>query len=254
MSARVTARNAYLGATASLFLLAGAGLPARAAVQAPPGPFDGPGLKTIPEVTVEAPAARAGAGGDALSTAGLRQYAMTNRQLGAVRGGFTFANGVTVNFGFREVGTINGTLVEGLLVQPDGQAYNYQTNIGASSCVSGCSSSVSVGSNAIVVNGVVISGSGGNASLTVPSGWQPTNTLSATGGANNNPNGTPTTTISTSIGLNGIVNSITNTANQQLLNQASAIDITVTGLAAAIAAEQAVNSVMNSITKAVRVP
>ncbi len=254
MSGRGMARSAMFGAAASALWMAGASLPARAADQPISGPFGGTSIGAIPEVTVEAPVAARSpsvqAGADFVATAGLKQYAMTNHQLGTVRGGFTTGNGVTFNFGFAQVTTVNGTVVEGLMVQ-NGTASAFEgTNIPTNSCSSSCASSASASAKYTVLNGVVISGSGGqpalstNPSFTANTTLDPSKPITVTSTANNGG-----TTITTTLGQNGIVNSIQNISNNQLINQASALSISVTGLAQAIAAAQAVNSVMHTLIR-----
>jgi len=253
MSGRGMARSAMFGAAASALWMAGASLPARAADQPISGPFGGTGIGAIPEVTVEAPVAArtpgVQAGADFVATAGLKQYAMTNRQLGTVRGGFTTGNGVTFNFGFAQVTTVNGTVVEGLMVQ-NGTASAFQgTNISTPQCNS-CTSSASASAKYTVLNGVTIAGANGqpvlstNPSFTANTTLDPSKPITVTSTANNGG-----TTITTTLGQNGIVNSIQNISNNQLINQASALSISVTGLAQAIAAAQAVNSVMHTLIR-----
>ena len=257
MSGRGKVRSALRGAAATTFWLAGAGLPAWAAAGQPVvGPFDASGVAAIPEVTVVAPTVLpavalppgAGEGADLVATAGLRRYAMSNPQLRSVRGGFTTGNGVTFNFGFAQVTTVNGTVVEGLLVQNNqasALAGAFNTPQYNSSPVT---SSASATASYIVLNGVVITGANGQPALSTNPGFTPNMTpdpskpITVTSTANNG-----ATTITTTLGSNGIVNSIGNVANNQLINQATVESINVSGLAASIAAEQAANAVMRTI-------
>jgi hypothetical protein len=265
MSGREVARRAMLGAVASAFWLAGAGLSARAADQPAASPFDPSSVAAIPEVTVEAPAVVPvpGSGTDLALTTPLKQYAMTNPQLGTVRGGFTTGNGVTFNFGFEQVTTINGTIVQGVMVQNVGStlvgnAYVLQDPSSPTCSTSACYTSVSKSVSATashtysVVNGKVTQGS----TLSSSPGWTPNVTLDPskpiTVTSNDNCIGSYCeTTIKTQLGQNGIVNSINNVADNQLINQATALSVDVSGLASAVAAEQAVHSIMTSVSGAV---
>ncbi len=244
MFGRGMARYATRGAAAAALLLAGAWLPAEAADPAAAAAFDASGIAAIPEVTVEAPARPdpgASAGAAFVAGAGLKQYAMSNRQLGAIRGGMEW-NGATFSFAFEQVTTVDGTVVSGILEQ-DGTTIANETNLGAMSCSPSCSTGTSV--TFTVTNGTSSLGSstpwGANTSFTPGT--------PIVGTANNGQ-----TIISTTLGPNGTINSITNTANGQLINQSTVLSVGVTSLAQSIAAEQAVHSVINSLTHAIGVP
>ncbi len=252
MSGRGKVRSALLSAAASALWLAGAGLPAHAAGQPNAGPFAASGVAAIPEVTVVAPAMLpamvsplgAGTGADFVATVGLRQYAMSNRQLNTVRGGMELPNGAMLNFGFEQVTTVNGVVVSGILVQ-NGAASAYQGTLGSTTCTA-CKSATSVSYN--VTNG--------KGTLSAPQGWSGT-PITLTPGKTTTISGTANdgqTVVTTQLGPNGLVNSIGNIANNQLIDQSTIMTFGITGLVQSITAEQAVNSAFNSIMRAVRGP
>ena len=240
------ARYAMRGAAAAALLLAGAWLPAEAADPAAAGAFDASGMAAIPEVTVEAPArpdSGASAGAAFVAGAGLKQYAMSNRQLGAIRGGMEW-NGASFSFAFEQVTTVDGVVVSGILEQNGAaSAYENMTNP-VGSCSPSCSTGTSVTFS--VTNGTV-------SPLSSSPGWTANTSFTPgtpiIGTANNGQ-----TIISTTLGPDGTINSITNTANGQLINQSTVLSVGVTGLAQSIAAEQAVHSIINSLTHAIGVP
>jgi hypothetical protein len=236
MSGRRMARSAMFGVAASAVWLAGASLPTSAATAGPAvgGPFDASGVAAIPEVTVEAPAVvspgGAGTGADFVATAGLKRYAMSNRQLNTVRGGFNLPGGVSMSFGFQQQTSVNGTVVQSILV-PVTQIAN---GIKIPVYVTGQTSWTSSFTPSQQPN-MWLQGSG------------KTITVSSTANSGQ-------TVINTTLGA-GIVNSIANTVNGPMtINQTTTMDINLSGLAQSIAAEQAVNSVFNSVTRSIRAP
>jgi hypothetical protein len=263
MYGRGKARNALLGAAASTFWLAGMGLPAYAAGAPGAGAFDASGVAAIPEVTVEAPAAMpnpdAGAGGSFVSTTGLKQYAMSNRQLGAVRGGMSW-NGLSLSFGYEAVTTDNGTAIQGVLVSsadpthavilgslgstPTGASGSYSYSPPGSKQCSPCSS------------GAVVSFNNTNGSLTeTTTPWSGTtvpisgNTLTVTGTTNNGQ-----TQVQTVLSPNGIFNTISNTANGQVISQASVLSVDVPGFSQWMMSTGQVNSLIQRLNQAIGRP
>jgi hypothetical protein len=241
MSGRGMSRSAMFGVAGSAIWLAGAALPACAAGQPIAGPFDAFGAAVIPEVTVEAPlvlppAGARAVGADLVASAELTHYAMSNRQLETVRGGMSMPNGVTVNFGFQQITTVNGMVVEGVMVQ-NGTASEFSTDNFPTSPCSGSGYS----------SGVSITTTNGKATLSAtPPSWTPVSPGTAIIVKADNGE----TVINTELGPNAIINGISNIANGQVISQATIMNIDVTGLAQSIAAEQAVNAV----THALRIP
>jgi len=224
MSSRETAIRTILGTVSVAFWLAGASMPAFADGQAKAGPFDMASFGAIPEVTVEAPsvavpAPGAGAAAAFIAGAGLKQYAMTNDQLGNVRGGF-YTNGVALSFGFQQLTTVNGQVVQSILVP-----------------------------TTTITNGVTLP-----VYVTGQTSWKTTATDTPT---TTTPEVTVTTTanngqtaIQTVLSGGSVVSSISNTANNQLITQATTENINLGGLAASVAAAQAINNVLNALNRA----
>ena len=225
MSSRETAIRTILGTASVAVWLAGASMPAFADGQAKASPFDTASFGTIPEVTVAAPAVAApGPGAQAaaafIAGAGLKQYAMTNDQLGNVRGGFYNTNGVRLSFGFQQLTSVNGKLVQSILVP-----------------------------NTDITNGVRIP-----IYVTGETSWKTTATetsgtttpaITVTTIGNN-----AQTAIQTALSGGSVVNSISNTANNQLITQATTENINLGGLSASVAAAQAINNVLNALNRA----
>ncbi len=286
MSAQETMKSSALGAVGAALLMAGSALPAYAAQASAASPFDPSGITAIPEITVEAPAVSppAGFGAEAglIDGTGLKQYAMSDHQLGKVRGGFFLPSGVGLSFGFQQLTSVNGTVVQGILVPMTkimgnggsipiyvtGPSVNISSNASSTSPGAAKGSSFTGGgifsSNANVslhqTNGTYTNYNGtsyqyqysGGTMTFMPSGSS-TNTPAITVSSTTNDNGGQTA-IQTVLSGNGLFNSIANTANNQVITQATAININVTGLAQSIAEQQAVNSIANTITRAIRVP
>ncbi|HUC17129.1 MAG TPA: hypothetical protein VMA37_05525 [Acetobacteraceae bacterium] len=282
MSAQETMRSSTLSATIAVFLMAGSALPSYAAQVSGASPFDSSGIKAIPEITVEAPSVLPppGLGTDTglIDGTGLKQYAMTDHQLGKVRGGFFLPSGVGLSFGFQQLTSVNGTVVQGILVPltkitsnggtipiyVTGPAVNISSN--ASSTSQGATGgSLSSGggifsSNANVslhqTNGTYTNYNGtsyqyqysGGTMTFTPTGTQSSGTPITVSSTTNNGQ----TAVQTVLSGNGLFNSIANTANNQVITQATAININVTGLAESVAAQQEVSSLQNTIGRALR--
>ncbi len=281
MSLQETMRSSALSAMVAALLMAGSALPACAAQASAASPFDPSGITAIPEITVEAPSVspQPGFGTEAglIDSTGLRQYAMTDHQLGKVRGGFFLPSGVGLSFGFQQLTSVNGTVVQGILVPltkitgnggsipiyVTGQSVNIASSTspganGGSSFTGGGTFSSNANVSLHQTNGTYTNYNGtpyqyqysGGTMTFTPTGTQtsgpPITVSSTTNGGQ--------TAIQTVLSGNGLFNSIANTANNQVITQATAININVTGLAQSIAEQQAVNSIANTITRAIRVP
>ena len=248
MSSRETAIRTILGTASVAFWLAGVSVPAFADGQAKASPFDTASFGTIPEVTVEAPSVAVPAPGAQaaaafIAGAGLKQYAMTNDQLGNVRGGF-YTNGVQLSFGFQQLTSVNGKVVQSILVP------NTDITSGApiTAYVMGGSVSLTTtpnvhgtyGTSSASVSGYVYSPSYYTKGSSVTS----SNIVVSTG-ANNG-----ATAIQTVLSGGAIVSSISNTANNQVIDQATTENINLSGLSASVAAAQAINNVLNALNRA----
>ena len=224
MSSRETAIRTILGTASVAFWLAGASMPAFADGQAKVSPFDTASFGTIPEVTVEAPSVAAPAPGARaaaafIAGAGLKQYAMSNDQLGNVRGGF-YTNGVQLSFGFQQLTSVNGTVVQSILVPV--------TSI----------------TNGVTIPVYVTGQTSWTTTATETYGTTtPGITVSTIGNKGQ-------TAIQTVLSGGSIVSSISNTANSQLIDQTTTENINLGGLSASIAAAQAINNVLNAVNRA----
>jgi hypothetical protein len=268
MSARETVRSTTLCAMAAAFWLAGAASPALAAGTPVATTFDSSERVAIPEVTVAARAPQAGRGAGFIDSASLKQYAMSDHQLGNVRGGFFLPQGVGLNFGFQQLTSVNGTVVQGILVPttavtssetpfpvyvtgPAVSLSNIEATKGASATggssltpsdsASCCSRGTSVSFN--VTNGKVSStlAPSGNPTVTLQ-GSSPALTISsdANGGQ---------TAIQTVLGGNGLFSSISNSANNQVIQQATTLNLNVTGLNSFVLSSAQMNSLLQHVTQ-----
>jgi len=284
MSAQETMKSSALSAMVVAFLVAGSALPSYAAQASAASPLDSSGIAAIPEITVEAPTVSPppslGADAGLIDSTGLKRYAMTDHQLGNVRGGFFLPSGVGLSFGFQQLTTVNGHFVQGILVP-----MTKITSNGGSIPVYVTGPSVNISSNASSTSQGAMGGSNSSGTGTFSSNANVS--LHQTSGTYTNYNGTsyqyqysggtmtfkPTgtqssstpitvsstandgqTAIQTTLGGGGLFNSIVNTANNQVISQATALNINVTGLAASVAAEDEVSSLQNTIGRAIRAP
>jgi len=285
MSAETTAPGGFRVALAVAILLAGIAVPALAA----------PGLNRTPP----------SASGTALvSAAGLARYALSDAQLSRIRGGFALPNGINLNFGFQQITTINGTIVQGILVPelshlegripiyviggsvridagdaiPDSvltglSAQGVKVSRGSARTTSDAFNSA-VSAQATTVSysqSTGVTKSGGSGLTTNVANTQSTATAANPSAAGKeysvptssavtvstgvtDPAGNLAAAIQTTLGPNGVFSSINNTLSNELIQQATQTNISVSGLAASVSAAQALSRVVNSVTQAVKIP
>lgn len=272
-----TGRHRMPGTALAAFLLASVAFPILASGQ-----------------PVMAGAASGGVGAAIVARAGLQPYALSDAQLGTIRGGMSLPGGINLTFGFQQLTTVNGTMVLSILV-PQISITNSTTSLPV--YVYSATSTPQVSQS--VTNTPNVPGGNDPATTTTSSTNQTNTSFQET---NNTPSGTltstptgtqitvpiatpaitsstptgnkyyvpvadPTTTVlTTSTSGNGatsvqtmfsgggIINGISNSLSNQIIEQTTLMNIGVTGLAESNIAAQTTNRVLNNVTQGFGVP
>jgi hypothetical protein len=255
MSRPAHMQNRVLGAVTTAVLLAGTTMPALAAGGAAPGPFDS-NFGSMLEVTVRAApiAPQPASAAEPASLAGveLKPYALNNVQLGEIRGGFSLPGGVTLSFGFQQLSSLNGTLIQSILV-PLTKITNTTTSLPV--IVTGQTVSIPSTTTTSTVpggsSGSPITSNPGFHQLSVPVGGT-TGTAQNTPIAVSSTVASPTggaTSFTTLLSSSGVSSLIGNTASNQLIQETATMNITVSGLAQAVASQAAASSLLGTLTR-----
>lgn len=200
--------------------------------------------------------------------------ALDDGRLGTIRGGLDTGSGVQLNFAFQQATYLNHNLVQTVVVPTLTVSRDMTTSLGGSPAITTAAGapfavntpvvpSLSAASNLstkaipATVNvtspsGLGISGpslvsasGGGNATTVISSGSQVQTSSLVPGVQSLGGNGT--TSVATTLGAGGLTNVVSNTANNQLIQQVTTLDIGVSGLSKLL--QQGVSSsVMTRLT------
>jgi len=173
---------------------------------------------------------------------------LSPQDLDGIRGGFNLTPELSVNFAFQQIATIDGIVVQSILVP--------MTTLTSSSGTPQVIVSAIVPTPASTVN----TSSDVNADVTTPT---PTVTTPTTGSSNDAPAATVTTTsnaginlttsandgmtvVSTNLGQNGLSNVVSNQANNAIVSIESTMNIGITGMSAWLTHQQTASGLASS--------
>ncbi len=210
-----------------------------------------------------------------VAAAGLGRYALGDAALAKARGGFATAGGISFNFGFQQITSINGTVVQSILVpQLSAVASGIpvfviggKLSIGpaATPPAQGTTTGETTGetTGATVRGGpspppasvTVVSGAGGTENTTAPvsDGAAREYTLSRSdpgitvATVASGPDGNLAAVIRTTLGATGVFSIIDNSLSNQVIQQATTMNINVGGLAESVAAARAADDVLRAV-------
>lgn len=210
-----------------------------------------------------------------VAAVGLGRYALGDAALAKARGGFATAGGISFNFGFQQTTSINGTVVQSILVPQ-------LSGVGSGIPVFVIGGPLSIEpAIALPAQGSTSGGTSGGgppaappARVTVASGDGGTenSAAQANGGAAreytlsrsdpgitvatvvSGPDGNPATSIRTTLGANGVFSTIDNSVSNQVIQQATTMNITIGGLASSVAAARATEDVLRAATQGFTLP
>lgn len=222
-----------------------------------------------------------------VATQGLARYALGDAALAKIRGGFTVPGGVTFSFGFQQTTSINGTVVQSILVPVLSQiargvplpvyVVGGAVNIGAGGEPSasvqadlsqrGAGSSVPRSVSLTTTSGAIQNSLTQQGSVAPP--VQTSAGLSRTGTQYSLTSSDPSITVSTktpgpggsvgasiqtTLGPGGIYSSVANRLDNQAIQQATTMNINVSGLAESVAAAEAASSVLRATAQGFNLP
>ncbi|MGH7050573.1 MAG: hypothetical protein ACREFS_08245 [Acetobacteraceae bacterium] len=197
-----------------------------------------------------------------VAAAGLGRYALGDAALAKARGGFATAGGISFSFGFQQTTSINGIVVQSILVpQLSGLASGIPVFvIGGKLSIGPAASAPAQGGT---LGGVMVaSGVGGteNSTAQVNDGPAREYTLSradpgiTVATVASGPDGNPAALIRTTLGANGVFSTIDNSLSNQVIQQATTMNINVGGLALSVAAARAADDVLRAVTEGFTLP
>lgn len=225
--------------------------------------------------------------GHALAVQGLARYALGDAALAKIRGGFSVPGGIAFSFGFQQTTSINGTVVQNILVPvlsevargvplpvyviggavSIGAAGEPGASVQAGSSQRGAGSSAPASVSLTTASGTVRNGLTQRGSVAPPvqtsaelsrtgtpyslTSSDPSITVSTT---TPGPGGSVGTSIQTTLGSGGIYSSVANRLDNQVIQQATTMNINVSGLAESVAAAQATNSVLRATAQGFNLP
>ena len=164
---------------------------------------------------------------DRAALATLAGSALDGTKLGAVRGGFAASGGFQLNFSFQQSTYVDNklvrdTIIPTITVQRPLSGTAFQASVGSAKAAAAVGS---LGTSTVTVHG----GQAGMAAVAGQSSWSST-TLAFGGQAAPAFTASGLTSITSSIGGGGLTNVLSNTANNQLVQQLTRINLDVTGL------------------------